>query len=153
MSVSGSIIARIYFFGPEVRIALHSSPMKRFHLIFGLVMLVVFLLAGQYMDRVHEHLRNMADGPRMLYRTRHIFILFSGLLHLGIGTYFRYGLDPRRRILQIVGSVLATVASVLFIIAFFYEPHLTHLYAPLSKAGVIMTAIGTLLHALSGVNE
>lgn len=127
--------------------------MKRFHLIFGLAMLVAFLLTGQYMDRFHEHLRNMADGPRMLYRTRHIFILFSGLLHLGIGTYFRYRLDARRRISQIVGSLLATVASVLFIIAFFYEPHLTHLYAPLSKAGVIMIAIGVLLHALSGVNE
>ena len=127
--------------------------MKRFHLIFGLAMLVAFLLTGQYMDRFHEHLRNMADGPRMLYRTRHIFILFSGLLHLGIGTYFRYRLDTQRRILQIVGSLLATVASVLFIIAFFYEPHLTHLYAPLSKAGVIMIAIGALLHALSGVKE
>ena len=127
--------------------------MKRFHLIFGLALLVAFLLTGQYMDRFHEHLRNMADGPRMLYRTRHIFILFSGLLHLGIGTYFRYRLDTQRRILQVVGSLLATVASVLFIVAFFYEPHLTHLYAPLSKAGVIMTAIGALLHALSGVNE
>jgi len=127
--------------------------MKRFHLIFGLAMLVAFLLTGQYMDRFHEHLRNMADGPRMLYRTRHIFILFSGLLHLGIGTYFRYRLDTQRRILQIVGSLLATIASVLFIIAFFYEPHLTHLYAPLSKAGVIMIAIGALLHALSGVKE
>ena len=127
--------------------------MKRFHLIFGLAMLVTFLLTGQYMDRFHEHLRNMADGPRMLYRTRHIFILFSGLLHLGIGTYFRYRLDAQRRILQIVGSLLATVASVLFIIAFFYEPHLTHLYAPLSKAGVIMIAIGALLHAVSGIKE
>ena len=127
--------------------------MKRFHLIFGLAMLVAFLLTGQYMDRFHEHLRNMADGPRMLYRTRHIFILFSGLLHLGIGTYFRYRLDPRRRILQVGGSLLATVASMLFIVAFFYEPHLTHLYAPLSKAGVIMIAIGALLHALSGVSE
>ena len=127
--------------------------MKRFHLIFGLALLVAFLLTGQYMDRFHEHLRNMADGPRMLYRTRHIFILFSGLLHLGIGTYFRYRLDASRRMLQIAGSVLATVASVLFIIAFFYEPHLTHLYAPLSKAGVIMIAIGALLHAVSGVNE
>ena len=127
--------------------------MKRFHLIFGVVMLVAFLLTGQYMDRFHEHLRNMADGPRMLYRTRHIFILFSGLLHLGVGTYFRYRLDARRRLLQIIGSLLATIASVLFVIAFFYEPHLTHLYAPLSKAGVIMIAIGALLHALSGVNE
>jgi hypothetical protein len=127
--------------------------MKRFHLIFGLVMLVAFLLTGQYMDRFHEHLRNMGDGPRMLYRTRHIFILFSGLLHFGIGTYFSYRLAAQRRMLQIVGSLLATVASVLFIIAFFYEPQLTHLYAPLSKAGVIMTASGVLLHALSGVNE
>jgi hypothetical protein len=127
--------------------------MKRFHLIFGVVMLVAFLLTGQYMDRFHEHLRNMADGPRMLYRTRHIFILFSGLLHLGVGTYFRYRLDARRRLLQIIGSLLATIASVSFVIAFFYEPHLTHLYAPLSKAGVIMIAIGALLHALSGVNE
>ena len=127
--------------------------MKRFHLIFGLVMLAAFLLTGQYMDRFHEHLRNMADGPRMLYRTRHIFILFSGLLHLGIGTYFRYRLDAKRRLLQIIGSLLATIASVLFIIAFFYEPHLTRLYAPLSKAGVIMIAIGAVLHALSGVNE
>lgn len=127
--------------------------MKRFHLIFGLFMLVAFLLTGQYMDRFHEHLRNMADGPRMLYRTRHIFILFSGLLHLGIGTYFSYRQDAQRRLLQIVGSLLAAVASVLFVIAFFYEPHLTRLYAPLSKMGVIMIAAGTLLHALSGVNE
>lgn len=61
--------------------------MKRFHLIFGLVVLVVFLLTGQYMDRFHEHLRYTPDGPRMLYRTRHIFILLSGLLHVGIGSY------------------------------------------------------------------
>ena len=127
--------------------------MKRFHLIFGLVLLVAFLLTGQYMDRFHEHLRNMADGPRMLYRTRHIFILFSGLLHLGIGTYFTYRPDATRRLLQIAGSVLASVASVLFIIAFFYEPHLTHLYAPLSKAGVIMIATGALLHVVSGIKE
>jgi hypothetical protein len=127
--------------------------MKRFHLVFGVVILVAFLLTGQYMDRVHEHLHNMPDGPRMLYRTRHIFILFSGLLHLGLGTYFGYRSDAKRRLVQMLGSSLVTIASVLFIIAFFYEPHLTRLYAPLSKAGVIMIAVGTLLHALSGINE
>jgi len=126
--------------------------MKRFHLIFGLVLLVVFLLTGQYMDRFHDHLRNMPDGPRMLYRTRHIFILFSGLLNLGIGTYFRDRAGARR-ILQVVGTMLITVAAGLFVKGFFSEPHLTGLYAPFSKAGVIMTAIGALLHALSGIKE
>ena len=127
--------------------------MKRFHLIFGLTVLVVFLLTGQYMDRFHYHLMYMADGPRMLYRTRHIFILMSGLLHIGIGSYFSYRSTTVRRALQIVGSVLITVAPVLFTVGFFYEPHLDGLYAPLSKWGVILIATGTLLHLFSGATK
>ena len=127
--------------------------MKRFHVVFGLLVFVVFLLTGQYMDRFHEHLRNMPDGPRMLYRTRHIFILFSGLLHLAIGSYFNYQVNRTGRIIQVVGSIFITIASVLFTIAFFYEPHLTHLYAPLSKQGVILAATGVGLHALSCLKE
>ena len=128
--------------------------MKRFHLIFGLVVLVVFLLTGQYMDRFHQHLMYMTDGPRMLYRTRHIFILMSGLLHLGIGSYFIYRQGTARRALQIVGSILITVASILFTIAFFYEPRLkADLYAPLSLLGMILIAVGALLHLFSGVGK
>ena len=104
--------------------------MKRFHLTFGLTVLLVFLLTGQYMDRFHNHLEYMADGPRMLYRTRHIFILMSGLLHLGVGSYFTYRLSRVRRGLQIAGSLFITVASVLFTIGFFYELHMEKLHAP-----------------------
>ena len=127
--------------------------MKRFHLIFGLVVLVVFLLTGQYMDRFHEHLQHTPDGPRMLYRTRHIFILLSGLLHLGIGSYFSYRVQTWQRALQYLGTALITIAPVLFTIGFFYEPHLQGLYAPLSKKGIIMLAVGALLHVVSGVKE
>jgi hypothetical protein len=127
--------------------------MKRFHLIFGFVVLVVFLLTGQYMDRFHEHLRYTPDGPRMLYRTRHIFILMSGLLHLGIGSYFALRTDTWRRAFQILGSALITIAPVLFTIGFFYEPYLQGLHAPLSKIGVIIMAVGALLHVVSGVKE
>ena len=125
--------------------------MKRFHLIFGLIVIVVFLLTGQYMDRYHQHLMHMADGPRLLYRTRHIFILMSGLLHLGIGSYFNYRPSKGRRVCQIAGSIMITIGSVLFTLGFFYEPGLQELYAPLSKIGVILTAIGALLHLLSGL--
>ena len=116
-------------------------------------MLVVFLLTGQYMDRFHEHLRYTPDGPRMLYRTRHIFILLSGLLHLGIGSYFTHRTQQWRRIFQLVGSVLITIAPVLLTIGFFYEPHLQGLYAPLSKKAIIMLAVGALMHVVSGVKE
>ena len=127
--------------------------MKKFHLIFGLLVLVVFLLTGQYMDRYHEHLMYTPDGPRMLYRTRHIFILMSGLLHLGIGSYFSFRAPGWRRILQILGSALITITPVLFTIGFFYEPNLQGLYAPLSKLGLILTAVGVLLHVVSGVKD
>jgi len=127
--------------------------MKRFHLIFGLVVLVVFLLTGQYMHWFHEHLRHMPDGPRLLYRTRHIFILLSGLLHLGIGSYFSPRAEKWRRSLQYLGSVLITIAPVLLTIGFFYEPHLQGLYAPFSKRAIIMLAVGALLHVVSGVEE
>jgi hypothetical protein len=127
--------------------------MKRFHLVFGLITFIVFLLTGQYMDRYHQHLAYMADGPRLLYRTRHIFILMSALLHIGIGSYFRYWRVGWRRILQVVGSALITIAPVLFTIAFFYEPHLQDLNTPLSLIAMILISVGTLLHLLSGLRE
>ena len=127
--------------------------MKRFHVIFGVIVLVAFLLTGQYMDRYHKHLAYMADGPRLLYRTRHIFILMTGLIHLGIGAYFSSRPGFVRRALQVSGSLLITIAAVLFVVGFFREPKLEGLYAPLSKAGVIMVAVGTLLHLFSGVGK
>ena len=127
--------------------------MKRFHVIFGVIVLVVFLLTGQYMDRFHHHLMYMTDGPRLLYRTRHIFILMSGLLHVGIGTYFSSRPSLTRRALQVAGSILVTIAPVLFTIAFFYEPHLDDLRTPLSLLGTITIAVGTLLHLFSGARQ
>lgn len=127
--------------------------MRRFHIIFGLLVFVVFLLTGQYMDRYHHHLMYMPDGPRMLYRSRHIFILMSGLLHVGIGSYFKYRLQTWRRVLQIVGSILITIATVVFTIAFFYEPRLTELQNPLSLLASIATAVGVLLHLISAKEQ
>jgi hypothetical protein len=127
--------------------------MKRFHIIFGLIVLVVFLLTGQYMDRYHQHLMYMPDGPRMLYRSRHIFILMSGLLHVGIGSYFQYRLQTWRRVLQIIGSLLITFATVTFTTAFFYEPTLADLQKPLSLLATISIAVGVLCHLIGGARE
>lgn len=103
------------------------------------------------MDKIHNHLRGMADGPRMLYRSRHIYILLSAMLHLGVGSYFSYHPQTARRTMQLIGSLFITIASALFVYAFFYEPNLSGLYTPVSRNGIFLTAIGTLLHLLSGV--
>ena len=110
--------------------------MKRFHLIFGGVVILIFILTGQYMDKFLHHLVGMPDGPRMLYRTRHIYILLSGLLNLGIGTYFTYGWTRLRRALQFLGSALIVAATALFITGFFWEARLTGLETPWSGQGI-----------------
>jgi hypothetical protein len=125
--------------------------MKKTHLIFGACVVLAFLLTGQYMDKFHNHLAGMPDGPRLLYRTRHIFILLSGLLNLGMGAYLTPRSETWRRTMQLLGSLLIFAAPFLFLIAFFYEPNLTNLYTPLSHWGTYSIATGVLLHVISGV--
>jgi len=127
--------------------------MKKAHLIFGILIVVSFLLTGQYMDKYYHHLAGMPDGPRLLYRTRHIFILLAGLLNLGIGAYFTYRIQPWQRTLQLLGSLLIFAGSVLFLIAFFYEPNLGDLHTPLSHWGTYTIATGAVLHVVSGVRQ
>lgn len=105
------------------------------------------------MDIYHNHLDGMPDGLRMLYRTRHIFILLAGLLNLGIAAYFSYRSQLWRKALQGLGSALIVLSSVLFIAAFFYEPRLADLYTPLSHWGTYTILAGTLCHLLSGAGQ
>ncbi|MCM3870952.1 MAG: hypothetical protein ND895_09710 [Pyrinomonadaceae bacterium] len=127
--------------------------MKRFHQLFGISVVVVFLLTGQYMDKYLGHLAGMPDGPRMLYRSRHIYILLAGLLNIGIGTYLAYHFERWRRVLQLLGSGLIVIATCLFIAAFFHEPKLSGLLTPLSQRGIYLISFGTLLHFFSGLRR
>ena len=127
--------------------------MKKIHLIFGVFVVVAFLLTGQYMDKLYNHMVGVPDAQRLLFRTRHIFILLAGLLNLGIGAYFTYRVDTWRRTVQLLGSLLIIVASFLFVIAFFYEPKLSDLHTPLSHWGTYTIAVGALLHVISGLRQ
>ena len=127
--------------------------MKRFHQLFGISVVVVFLLTGQYMDIYLGHLQGMPDGPRMLYRSRHIYILLAGLLNIGIGAYFSYHQERWRRVLQLVGSGLIVIATCLFIAAFFYEPRLSGLVSSISQPSMFLISFGTLFHLFSGLRR
>src|SRR6266576_1165950 len=116
--------------------------MRRVHLIFGAVVVIAFLLTGQYMDKYYNHMVGVPDGPRLLYRTRHIFILLSGLVNLAIGAYFTYRTQPVHRTIQVLGSLLIFSSSVLFLAAFFYEPRLNNLHTPLSHWGTYAIGAG-----------
>jgi hypothetical protein len=103
------------------------------------------------MDKVYNHLRGMADAPRMLFRSRHIYILFASLINLGLCTYLTPQQHEGRRLLQVAGSALIIGATCLLVTAFFCEPlHATINYVPISRYGLYFCLGGTLAHVIAG---
>ena len=60
------------------------TKLNRFHFWLGITGTLLFILTGQYMDKVHNHLQKMADGPRMLYRSAHIYLLLAAVVNLAL---------------------------------------------------------------------
>jgi hypothetical protein len=125
--------------------------MNLLHIILGVVVFIIFLITGQFMDAYFPDKDAMSSDLRLLARSRHIYILFSALIHLTLGVYLR--MHPRRwrKILQFAGSFLLVLGSVLLIWAFTTEVFFTRQFSDLSRNGVIISAIGVLLHALARI--
>jgi len=120
--------------------------MRRFHQVFGWAIFIIFLLTGQYMRIYHNRLAGTEDGVRMLYRSRHIYILLAALLNIALGLYFTYAAERWRRGLQLTGSVVIVITTLLLIPAFFLEPGVGPDKTRLSYFGIIGMALGLLLH-------
>jgi len=127
--------------------------MRRIHLIFGIATFIYFLLTGQYMDIYLNHLRGMEDGARLLYRTRHVFILLTAFIHIMLGVYFSYFMERWRRYLQTAGSVTLIVSTVLVMAAFSYEPGARDMSTPVTHWGMHIMLIGIILLTVAGVGK
>src|SRR5262245_59603750 len=125
--------------------------MKRVHLVLGIVLVLVFLLTGQYMDYVHN--RTLPDGARVLYRSRHIYLLLNALINICLGLYVQYAQLGWRRTLQLIGSVLIMIAPVFLLAGFFYEPPRGANHTVIAPYGIFATAIGILLHLVSAIRR
>jgi hypothetical protein len=126
--------------------------MTTFHRWFGVVLTVIFIGTGQFMLRV-AHVADLAMGPRLLYRSRHIYILMAALINLALGAYLVPSHRPGARLTQRIGSALIAIGSVLLTVSFFYDaPHvdLVPLDLVFSKWGILTVAGGTVLHTIAG---
>jgi hypothetical protein len=128
--------------------------MKTLHRIFGVLVILAFLLTGQFMDFHQPKVREMADeGTRMMFRSRHIYILLAGLLNLGVGIYFTFWRERWRKILQVIGSALLIIAPLMMIGAFFYEPTLKGLQRTLTLPAIVLLVTGVFFHLFSGMRQ
>ena len=127
--------------------------MKRLHLLVGALTLFLFLLTGQYMDYLEVRTNALGETARVMFRSRHIYLLLAGLVNLGLGAYFAGRPRGWPRALQLLGSALVVVAPALMLAAFFTEPGAPGLRRHFTLPAVIILAAGTLLHALSGLRS
>ena len=127
--------------------------MKLLHIVVGAFVLFAFLLTGQYMNYLNVRSGALGDATRMMFRSRHIYILLASLVNLAIGTYFVRRTGGWRRMLQTFGSILVLAAPLLLLAAFFTEPGLPGLRRHFTLPAIIILAVGTLLHAFSGVRR
>jgi hypothetical protein len=125
--------------------------MKRFHLVFGVVVVIVFLITGQYME--FQHVSEMDDGPRVLYRSRHIYLLLAGLVNLGLGLYVSYHPRGWRRTMQMIGSALIILAPPLLLAGFITEPDRGAARTMIAAFGIFAVALGMLFHLISSLRE
>ena len=123
--------------------------MRRLHLWVGFGGVATFILTGQYMDRWLGHLAGVADLPRMLYRSAHIYLLLGSLLNLVLGLYQIEAGDGWRRWVGRVGSILIAIAPVLFLIAFAREPLRNSFHRSFAVPGIYACAAGVVMLTIS----
>jgi hypothetical protein len=122
------------------------SRLRASHLLAGLAAFVAFVLTGQYMDLWHAHLDGMPDGPRLMYRSAHIYVLYGALLNLLLGSYFRPATTQRAARMQLIGSLVILAVPVLLLVSFLAESRSEPLQRPIAVAGIYLSLLGVALH-------
>ena len=125
--------------------------MKWFHLIFGVLLFLVFTVTGRYM-RVDFPDKDAIDQfLRALMRSRHIYILYSSLIHITLGVYMQLRPQAWRKFIQIAGSVALVAASVFLVIAWRVETYDLQQFSDLSREGICLSLAGVVLHLIGGL--
>jgi hypothetical protein len=125
--------------------------MARVHHALGLAGLLMFLGTGLYMDVSLDHLQGMADAPRVLYRSGHIYILLCSLMHLLLGAYVTPRESAPGRGAQYVSTAALAAALALFVYGFWIETPQAQIERPMTRAALELSLAGTLLHCLAAL--
>jgi len=90
---------------------------------------------------------------RVLMRSRHIYILFSSLIHISLGVYLTLSTHLWQKLLQIAGSILLVASSVPLVWAWYFETYQTQQFSDISREGIYLSLAGVVLHLIGGVSR
>jgi hypothetical protein len=134
---------------------IESAPqlaVRRFHLIIGVLGLVVFALTGHVMLRHEPPASHLNPELRLMYVSRHIYLLGAALVNLMTGLYLQMAPAGWRRAFQFIGSALVFLSPVLLTLAFFAESPLGLVGRSWrSSGGLFALLAGALLHGMAQI--
>lgn len=123
------------------------GALRRTHLVVGAIAVLAFLVTGQLMGRHDPPVSAMEWSERLLFRSRHIYLLCGGLVSLALGVHYRLPERIARRGAAIAGSLLVLLATLLLFFAFFFEPMGGRLPGRVSALGLFALFGGVVLYA------
>lgn len=122
--------------------------LKNLHLLIGLTGVVAFVLSGQYMQWLHNSLQSMSDGPRLFFRSTHIYLMWSSLLNVLLGCYFTKIDSKWLGKAQILASIALLLGPIFLAISFIYEQHNPELTRPIAHSAIFLSFGAVLLQLL-----
>lgn len=121
------------------------------HLAVGALTVGAFLVTGLVMYGHEPALSSLGWDERLLFRSRHIYILAAGLVNLSLGIRFALPAGAVRGGIAAAGSLLALASCALLFFAFFAEPMARRAPGVLSALGLYAVFAGVLLHAAASL--
>jgi hypothetical protein len=118
----------------------------RLHIAVGAIGLLAFAVTGQYMAIMLRGLADMPDGPRMLYRSAHLYLMWSALLNLFVGVRFTAAAGKGARTVQTVASGMLLAGPALIVVGFFVESPANDFDRLYSSVANYLALGGALLH-------
>jgi len=123
------------------------------HLAIGIICFFVFTTTGSYMRADFPDKDAIPQEFRILMRSRHIYILFSALIHLALGIYFQLRPERWKKIVQVAGSIVLLISTVYLVRAFVVETYSTQHFTDLSRSGIYASLAGIVLHLIGGLRQ
>ena len=123
--------------------------LARIHRLAGLFALVLFISTGIFMRVKFPEIDQGKETVRLLFRSGHIYLLFSAAMNLALSLGGALSSSPVRRRLQVFASALVLAAPAVLFGAFFVDPPDPESARILSRVGVIAAVAGALIHSLA----
>ena len=120
----------------------------KIHFYFGIIIIIAFLLTGQYMHHNFDHLKNMELMNRALFRAGHLYILLFGLINVSLGSHFKISKVKSLKIIQLFGSTIIFISTFLVIYGFFTELPTEQIERPLTRNSLYLILFGVSVHGL-----